>query len=106
MTEREKLIALLQEYTDDNNGGGSNHGRADYLLENDVVVLPCKVGDEVWSISKGDYCIIGEKTGWSYKIERWKFKYRLLDLYTFGEDLFLTKEEAEQALERRIDYEN
>lgn len=48
---RDKLIELLQEFTDNNNGGGSNHGRADYLLENGVIVLPCKVGDTVYLLN-------------------------------------------------------
>lgn len=40
---RKRLIELLQEYTDNNNGGGSNHGRADYLLANGVVVIDMDV---------------------------------------------------------------
>lgn len=48
MNDRDRLIELLQEYTDDNNGGGSNHGLADYLLANGVIVPPCKVGDIVY----------------------------------------------------------
>lgn len=35
---RDRLVELLQEYTDNNNGGGSNHGRADHLIANDVIV--------------------------------------------------------------------
>ena len=35
---RDKLVELLQEYTDNNNGGGSNHGRADHLIANGVIV--------------------------------------------------------------------
>ena len=31
---RDRLVELLQEYTDNNNGGGSNHGRADHLIAN------------------------------------------------------------------------
>lgn len=33
MTDRDKLIWLLQEYSDNNNGGGSNHGLADHPTE-------------------------------------------------------------------------
>ena len=40
---RDRLVELLQEYTDNNNGGGSNHGRADHLIANDVVpVVRCE----------------------------------------------------------------
>ena len=35
---RDKLVELLIEYTDINNGGGSNHGRADHLIANGVIV--------------------------------------------------------------------
>ena len=35
---RDRLVELLQEYTDNNNGGGSNHGRADHLIANGVIV--------------------------------------------------------------------
>ena len=39
---RDRLAELLQEYTDNNNGGGSNHGRADHLITNNVVpVVRC-----------------------------------------------------------------
>lgn len=39
---KERLIELLQEYTDNNNGGGSNRGRADFLLANGVEVVDNK----------------------------------------------------------------
>lgn len=48
--DRDRLVELLQEYTDNNNGGGSNHGRADHLIANGVVLPPCKVGDTVYCI--------------------------------------------------------
>ena len=49
MSDRDRLITLLQEFTDNNNGGGSNHGRADYLIENGTICPPCKVGDTVYT---------------------------------------------------------
>lgn len=39
MTEKEKLTELLQEYTNNNNGGGSNYERAEYLIANDVEIV-------------------------------------------------------------------
>lgn len=48
---RDRLVELLQEYTDNNNGGGNNHGRADHLIENgvtfkQVVYFPFPIGCE------------------------------------------------------------
>lgn len=76
---------------------------ADYLLENGVIVPPCTVGDKVWEIeySVGSYelwetrpletevkavCILTEND--YYKID------------SIGKDVFLTREEAEQALRK------
>lgn len=50
MTDRDRLIELLQEYSDNNNGGGSNHGRADYLLANGVSLSPLPIGSIVYEI--------------------------------------------------------
>lgn len=33
----------------------------DHLIENNVVALPCKPGDDVWTLSLDKYCIMGEK---------------------------------------------
>ena len=71
MTDRERLIELIkksekQELLDfftadldeaiDMSGGtqfnGSVEYLANYLIEHGVIVLPCKVGDTVWYISK------------------------------------------------------
>lgn len=67
---RDRLVELLQEYTDKNNGGGSNHGRADHLIANDVVpVVRCKDcknwndGDcyRIELTRPDDYCSYGER---------------------------------------------
>ena len=83
---------------------------ADYLLENGVVVLPCKVGDRVW-INYDNYTTTGKILAFYIDGGGW-----MVDLlvYTKEEtvignksiisrdrtinDIFLTKEEAEQAL--------
>ena len=124
MGDRDRLITLLQEFTDNNNGGGSNHGRADYLIANGVICQPCKVGDEIWVIDREDGeavdisciqflakskgCIIG--TAWIYDYdldETLEFHINETqnnvdtDLKVYpDEDCFLTREEAEKALER------
>ena len=45
MTERERLIELLQNVPADSEGNRGVGRIADYLLENGVIVLPCKIGD-------------------------------------------------------------
>ncbi|MGN1092921.1 MAG: hypothetical protein ACI4RS_04635, partial [Monoglobaceae bacterium] len=80
---------------------------ADYLLENGVIVPPCKVGDTVytyglrrvkeWKItfcgknSSGEHKMIAADDDFKNMLEFWN--------YDIGKTVFLTKEEAEQALE-------
>lgn len=111
MTDRERLVDLISNTTQhclecgcdvfDNACKYGSEERceekriADYLLANGVVVLPCSVGDTVWSIvpiwmSKDK---IQSKTYDSLFVI-------LEDWYTgqFGKYIFLTREEAEEAL--------
>ena len=110
MTEREKLIELLMQ----GDIAAAKQGVfnccmcrreaetiADYLLENGVTVLPCKVGDMVYIFERGSYIIpiCGQgKPHWEIKIEKCSFKYWLLDNHKFGVNMFFTREEAEKAL--------
>ena len=114
MTERERLIELLKKapycanaITLSDKHKDSILGEiADYLLENGVVVLPCKVGDMVYIFERGNYIIplCGQgKPHWEIKIEKCSFKYWLLDNHKFGENMFFTREEAEKALEESED---
>ena len=62
-----------------------------------LLMLPCKVGDTVWKISR---FLIGSECGdlpdvW-YRIDQDNFTLSMLGYY--GKTIFLTKEEAEQAL--------
>ena len=115
MTERERLIELLMQ----GDIAAAKQGVfnccmcrreaetiADYLLENGVIVLPCKVGDMVYIFERGSYIIpiCGQgKPHWEIKIEKCSFKYWLLDNHKFGVNMFFTREEAENALEERED---
>lgn len=102
MTDRDRLIELLQEYTDDNNGGGSNHGLADRLLANGVIVPPCKVGDVVYEVNS-DTPFDEDLRVMETKIERF-FVGTSLDIHSMdclGKTVFLTKEEAEANLRER-----
>lgn len=119
MNERERLIELLHGWARKENDGISAESIADYLLESGVIVPPCKVGDTVYVIpSKTNYrlnIINGcEENNRIYeqKVSEVRIflnrKYLLTtcdglrsvhsDLY--GDTWFLTKEEAEQALEK------
>ena len=114
--QRERLVELIQASV---NGCARNWAEtiADYLLANGVVVPPCKAGDTVWAIyDKKIYEAIAEqvtvvshisgnkiiKIKAEFDIEDWfyndgrKTKYGIYGYYQ--EDVFLTKEEAEQAL--------
>ena len=77
---------------------------ADYLLANGVVVPPCKVGDKIYRIVKGKI-----KESEVEKIEITKniiaifydwhgMGYELSTVLDLGKTVFLTREEAEQAL--------
>ena len=110
MTERERLIELLMQ----GDIAASKQGVfnccmcrreaetiADFLLENGVIVPPCKVGDMVYIFKRGSYIIplCGQgKPHWEIKIEKCSFKYWLLDNHKFGVNMFFTREEAEKAL--------
>ena len=115
MTERERLIELLMQ----GDIAAAKQGvfnccmckreaeiLADYLLENGVIVPPCKVGDIVYIFERGSYIIpiCGQgKPHWEIKIEKCSFKYWLLDNHKFGVNMFFTREEAEKALKESED---
>lgn len=105
MTERERLI----EICDTNNGWVDEAPAekfADYLLENGVTVLPCNVSDAVYwidgeCISEGFITTILmasdeiNYTALAYYGEEIEF-----EDFEIGKTVFLTKEEAEKALEK------
>jgi hypothetical protein len=107
---RDRLIELIQ----DSVGGCARHWAeiiADHLLAEGVIVPPCKVGQTVYvlgqtghtpTVLKGtvDQLVFNKNNphidvgfensfAWDYRAE------------DFGKTVFLTREEAEQALERR-----
>ena len=79
---------------------------AEYLIENGVIVPPCKVGTKVYCacLASGE-CVSGKVLSYSlnasglwiycnyeYGVEYWHI------ISDFGKTVFLTREEAEQAL--------
>lgn len=103
--EREKLAKLLIKY-------GITwypYKLADYLLENGVVVLPCKVGDDVYCLAGSDgnkiekdecigYYIKPEQRNLITEVRVVSAKGNYGTYGVIGESFFLTREEAEQAL--------
>ena len=119
---KDRLIALIQ----DSVNGCAKHWAeiiADYLLANGVIVPPCKVGDTVYTINTTITCTHIFK-GWDYlnkkpiyEIKKESFigiseivipniEYIFAHWHFFGKEIFLTREEAEQALKERAAVEN
>ena len=110
---RNRLIEILQDMS---RVAFTNEEKADYLREAGVIVPPVKVGQTVWYIEGGYYRKTGLKATpikvteinqkWHGKILCWGFiangtRYRCSSI---GKTVFLTEEEAEQAIiERRAD---
>ena len=80
--------------------------RANYLIENGVIVPPCKVGDVVYSVFEDDVIedeiILIEVTESAIYLSTCTERYMWVNGYLYSEmldqKLYITKEEAEQAL--------
>ena len=104
--ERERLIELIQKSV---NGCARNWAEtiADYLLSNGVIVQPCKVGDMVYILAgpnghkyEKDICegfYIGDDGIVQVRVRNMKGNHGTYGV--FGKTVFLTKQEAEKALE-------
>ena len=128
MTDRERLTALIMAGAGDcfGKGGALNCSKlADYLLANGVIVPPCKVGDTVYELDEDGRIVKGivqsiRQNLIRNKQGRWIVTSWLDDYYvdlngtrfpheahlyspfsSFGETVFLTREEAEKALKER-----
>ena len=96
MTDRERLIRLMQEASQSKSDYAGNIGLrqiADYLIEHGVIVLPCKVGDILYCES----AIKGHITHLKAPDLEWIVENREL----FGKEIFFSGEEAEKALNGR-----
>ena len=109
---RERLIELLIEAKKQGSGSAE---QADYLLKNGVIVPPCKVGNETFLLlerTDGGWDIIESKCvrvvdNGCERVYSMAFdcpeigntlEFALRD---FGKWVFLTREEAEQALQKK-----
>ena len=119
MSERERLIELLYKRLRKHEVDIENYAIplpeyfADYLLENGVMVLPCKINDHVWFI-KSAFSVLSKPLEAriidirGISIDR-NILYETITLYNdlarrftsndIGTKVFLTKEEAEQAIQ-------
>jgi hypothetical protein len=125
---RERLVELLNKKYDHfcdqcgvNKDSHYTDSLADYLLENGVVVLPCKVGTRVYMVldrydarklgcsccladygfetecayyKSGDCTNMTANANWQIISRRFEYQH----IYDFGKTVFLTREEAERAL--------
>lgn len=103
---RERLIQLIKQahadylYRDDDTVDIYDF-IADRLIDNGVVLLPCKIGDTVYRVCKKKYDVDGY--GMQY-IEDWgiiRNAFSLNMYHEIGKTVFLTREAAEAALKAR-----
>ncbi len=103
---KDRLIDLLIKWGNEGNDGVMAESVADHLLKNGVIVPPCNIGDVVYRIVDDiephitkDYVarIVNYGTEWAVVL----ISDRYIPFSDFGKTVFLTKEEAEQALKER-----
>lgn len=99
---KERLIELMQDWGNENTDSFPFESVADYLLANGVIVPPCNVGDTVyrrmvyngklvsWKIVKME--VYEDEMGFADDSDNW------IAFEDIGKKVFLTREEAEQAL--------
>ena len=104
MEQRERLRELLERVAIERDCPQMDEV-ADYLLANGVIVPPCKVGDELYFIYKNkvfDLTIekIVQTEAGLFLVDEGFNDWYLVD--EIGKTLYLTREEAERELERKI----
>ena len=103
MNTREKLIVLIMESV---NGCARNWAEviADHLIENGIIVPPCKVGDTVYIpllstvIEKKVFSIVVQKPFYTVYCGGTSLRFSAED---FGKNVFFTREEAEKVIAER-----
>ena len=120
MTDKERLIEILSKTIYPKEGVDPAEVVADYLLDNGVIVPPCKVGDTVFAIPSEVNCKLNIMHNMHHNnriyeqvvdhITIWQSDYML---YTcdglcavrskaYKDTWFTTREEAEKALAERV----
>lgn len=105
MTNRDRLIELLEDTAHEKGGMPSFSDIADYLLANGVIVPPCKVGDRyVMDTAKTIFDAWNDVTGAVVKGTSWYYELESVieDIVklSFGAGV-LYREEAEEKLKER-----
>ena len=125
---RDRLIELKRQFvesfeckdcTPENEKCGKclTEKETDYLLENGVIAPPCKVGDKVYIIDEGDegtepyildvtITVIGYDIGGFWITMDLPLGLKMsshIGESSFGKTVFLTREEAEQALKGGVE---
>lgn len=116
MTERERLIKMLRtplnclspakcNVCSDNNVCRV-HTTADYLLEQDVIVPPCKVGDKVYQYDNGGRIYESTIVWFYYDKDYKRIVYCCNTELAFSEEaigksVYLSRKEAEEAEGRK-----
>lgn len=120
MTQREKLVELVEDsinkwdfylyhfdderlYDDESEEKKKSFEEfiSDYLLENGVIIPPCKVGDIVWYVYMGQIHPHKIKEIQINKFGEFVVSSMTFQFKEFDKTVFLTKEEAEKALAER-----
>lgn len=99
---RDKLIEILRKPIFTQELADPTEAVADYLLDNGVIVLPCKVGDDLWWID-GEDCTVKVDKGGVKGIAITADGVRIMDGCGGYDEIgtqycYLTREEAEAAL--------
>lgn len=104
---RDRLIELLNVAVGDSNLTDNEVKIvADYLLENGVIVPPCKVGDKIYRIVDMSHTACESfVSSFAETVEPYAIIYKnmmggysCIPFEEFGKTVFLTREEAERAL--------
>mgnify|MGYP003293670392 CR=1 FL=1 len=107
MTQKEKLVDLITEFSPDSKSYIET--LSDHLLSNGVIVPPCKVGDVIYAIIDCENPFVDE--GYVFSISKDKKTVWVSARYESGlcyyhpstevcNSVFLTREEAEEALKK------
>lgn len=91
---RDRLIELIH----DSDYSLDSVRLADYLLANGVILSPVDIGKTVYKISLSGKIISLNVANYDYGVIT--FPYNIIPFENFGKTVFLTREEAEKALER------
>ena len=111
-----RMINLLNEWAVKENDGIDAESIAKFLIENNVVILPCAIGIKVWCLAQpcgGCPCynepVTEESINRCQRCKEWEigqcdFDYELIP--EFGKLVFATKEEAENKLKELMENES